>query len=65
MNTLRPVVVGLAAAVSIVLSSGGAALAASTQRDSSLAALDYEGTPVVTYSIVNTWPQKYTGVQPR
>ena len=24
--------------------------------------LDYEGTPVVTYSIINAWPKKYTGV---
>ena len=22
----------------------------------------YEGTPVVTYSIINAWPKKYTGV---
>jgi len=64
MNTLRPIVVGLAAAVSIVLSSGGAALAASAQPES-LAALDYEGSPIVTYAIVNAWPQNYTGVQPR
>ena len=62
MNTLRPVVIGVAAAVSILQSSGGAALAASTQRDSSTVALDYEGTPVVTYSIINAWPKKFTGV---
>ena len=22
----------------------------------------YEGTPVVTYSVINAWPKKYTGV---
>jgi hypothetical protein len=61
MNALRPIVVGLAAAVSIVLSSSGAALAASSERVSSTA-LDYEGSAVVTYSIVNAWPKKYTGM---
>jgi phage tail-like protein len=24
--------------------------------------LDYQGQPVVTYSIINAWPKKYTGV---
>ena len=24
--------------------------------------LDYMGSPVVTYSIINAWPKKYTGV---
>lgn len=56
MNTFRPIVIGVVAAVSIVLSSGGATLAASTQRDSSTAALDYDGTPIATYSIINAWP---------
>ena len=57
MNALRAVVVSLAVVATIVLSSSGAVLAANNQRDSSLAALDYEGTPVVTYSIINAWPK--------
>jgi hypothetical protein len=24
--------------------------------------LDYEGKPVVTYSVINAWPKKYTGL---
>jgi hypothetical protein len=24
----------------------------------------YEGTPVVTYSLINAWPNKYTGMYP-
>ena len=54
MNALRAVVISLAAAVSIVLSSGGAVQAANTP--------DYESTTVVTYSIINAWPNKYTGM---
>ena len=50
MNTLRAVVISLAAVVCTVLSSGGAVQAANTQ--------DYDGTPVVTYSIINAWPNK-------
>ncbi len=65
MNALRALVIGLAVAVSIVFSSGGAVLAASTQRVSSSAAPDYENTTVATYSIINAWPKKYTGAQPR
>jgi hypothetical protein len=61
MNALRAVVVGLAVAVSSFVGSGGSALAA----NSNSAALDYEGTAVVTYSIISAWPHKYTGAQPR
>jgi len=25
--------------------------------------LDYEGRPVVTYSIINAWPKKYVGAE--
>ena len=25
--------------------------------------LDYEGKPVVTYTIINAWPKKYVGVK--
>ena len=52
MNAIRAVVVGLGVAAGTVLSSGGAAQAAN--------APDYEGTPVVSYSIINAWPNKYT-----
>lgn len=63
MHALRPIVVSLIVAMTIVFSSGAAVMAASPQRIStSAAAADYEGTPVVTYSIVNAWPKKYTGM---
>ena len=65
MNALRAVVIGLAVAASIVPSSAGAVLAANTQRVISSAASDYDNTTVVTYTIINAWPNKYTGVQPR
>ena len=32
------------------------------RKDCTVTMLDYEGKPVVTYSIVNAWPKKYTGV---
>ena len=32
------------------------------RKDCQITMLDYEGTPVVTYSLVNAWPKKYTGV---
>ena len=31
------------------------------RKDCTVTMLDYEGQPVVTYSIVNAWPKKYTG----
>jgi phage tail-like protein len=32
------------------------------RKDCTLTMLDFEGQPVVTYSIINAWPKKYTGV---
>jgi phage tail-like protein len=32
------------------------------RKDCQITMLDYEGQPVVTYSIINAWPKKYTGV---
>ena len=32
------------------------------RKDCTVTMLDYEGKPVVTYSIINAWPKKYTGV---
>ena len=32
------------------------------RKDCTITMLDYEGTPVVTYSILNAWPKKYSGV---
>jgi phage tail-like protein len=32
------------------------------RKDCTITMLDYEGQPVVTYSIINAWPKKYTGV---
>ena len=32
------------------------------RKDCTITMLDYEGRPVVTYSITNAWPKKYTGV---
>ena len=32
------------------------------RKDCTVTMLDYMGSPVVTYSIVNAWPKKYTGV---
>ena len=32
------------------------------RKDCQVTMLDYEGKPVVTYSIINAWPKKYTGV---
>ena len=32
------------------------------RKDCTVTMLDYMGAPVVTYSIVNAWPKKYTGV---
>ena len=32
------------------------------RKDCQITMLDYEGKPVVTYSLVNAWPKKYTGV---
>ena len=31
------------------------------RKDCTLTMLDFEGQPVVTYSIINAWPKKYTG----
>src|SRR3954468_2789983 len=31
------------------------------RKDCQITMLDYEGSPVVTYSIINAWPKKYTG----
>jgi phage tail-like protein len=31
------------------------------RKDCTVTMLDYEGTPIVTYSIINAWPKKYTG----
>ncbi len=59
MNALRFVVIGLSVAAAVILSSGGAVLAQNIQVVSrSGVAIDYEGSPVVTYSIVNAWPRK-------
>src|SRR5215208_1607460 len=33
-----------------------------SRKDCQVTMLDYEGSPVVTYSIINAWPKKYTGV---
>src|ERR687886_722768 len=33
-----------------------------SRKDCQITMLDYEGKPVVTYSIINAWPKKYTGV---
>ena len=32
------------------------------RKDCTVTMLDFEGQPVVTYSIINAWPRKYTGV---
>ena len=32
------------------------------RKDCQVTMLDYMGQPVVTYSIINAWPKKYTGV---
>jgi phage tail-like protein len=32
------------------------------RKDCTLTMLDFEGQPIVTYSIINAWPKKYTGV---
>src|SRR5215210_2882705 len=32
------------------------------RKDCTVTMLDYMGSPVVTYSIINAWPKKYTGV---
>ena len=32
------------------------------RKDCTITMLDYMGQPVVTYSIINAWPKKYTGV---
>jgi phage tail-like protein len=32
------------------------------RKDLTITMLDFEGQPVVTYSIINAWPKKYTGV---
>jgi phage tail-like protein len=32
------------------------------RKDCTITMLDFEGQPVVTYSIINAWPKKYTGV---
>jgi phage tail-like protein len=32
------------------------------RKDCTVTMLDYMGKPVVTYSIINAWPKKYTGV---
>jgi len=32
------------------------------RKDCTVTMLDYMGSPVVTYSILNAWPKKYTGV---
>ena len=32
------------------------------RKDCTITMLDYQGQPVVTYSIINAWPKKYTGV---
>ena len=32
------------------------------RKDCTVTMLDYEGQTVVTYSIINAWPKKYTGV---
>jgi phage tail-like protein len=34
----------------------------SARKDCTVTMLDFEGQPVVTYSIINAWPKKYTGV---
>jgi phage tail-like protein len=33
------------------------------RKDCTVTLLDFEGQPVVTYSIINAWPRKYTGVE--
>src|SRR4051794_39349493 len=35
---------------------------ANARKDCTVTMLDYLGKPVVTYSIINAWPKKYTGV---
>ena len=32
------------------------------RKDCTVTMLDFEGQPVMTYSIINAWPKKYTGV---
>lgn len=32
------------------------------RKDCTITLLDFQGQPVVTYSIINAWPKKYTGV---
>jgi phage tail-like protein len=32
------------------------------RKDGQIQLLDYKGAPVATYSIINAWPKKYTGV---
>jgi phage tail-like protein len=32
------------------------------RKDCTITLLDFEGQPVATYSIINAWPKKYTGV---
>ena len=32
------------------------------RRDCTITLLDFEGQPIVTYSIINAWPVKYSGV---
>jgi len=64
MNALRSVVLGLVVAVAITLSSGGAVFAHTNQMVTrSASATDYEGSPVVTYTIINAWPNKYVGLK--
>jgi hypothetical protein len=59
MNALRLVVICFAVAVALVLSSGGAVRAQTNQTVARSAnTTDYEGSPVVTYTIVNAWPKK-------
>jgi phage tail-like protein len=32
------------------------------RKDCTITMLDFEGQPIVTYSIINAWPKKYTGI---
>jgi hypothetical protein len=65
MHALRSIVLGVVVAVAFALSSGGAVFAQSGQMVSgSRSATDYEGSPVVTYAIINAWPNKYVGLKP-
>ena len=32
------------------------------RKDCTITMLDFDGQPIVTYSIINAWPKKYTGI---